>query len=130
MCEPSTNHRPKGQKGIQTMTRVPPSHRVREAIETLLAEGLTDQGDAASGLFRLGAQPVVQELLEQEVTDRLERGHYQRADATQPHRGYRNGYKQRQVHTAEGTVPVCRPPGPGSRRAVRESPVGVPAAGQ
>lgn len=95
------------------MTRVPPSHRVREAIETLLAEGLTDQGDAASGLFRLGAQPVVQELLEQEVTDRLERGHYQRADATQPHRGYRNGYKQRQVHTAEGTVPVCRPPGTG-----------------
>jgi transposase-like protein len=91
------------------MTRVPPSQQLREAIATLLADGQAGEADIASTLIRLGAQRVVQELLEQEVTDHLERGHYERADATEPHRGYRNGYKQRQLRTAEGAMPVWRP---------------------
>ncbi|HWP03554.1 MAG TPA: transposase [Gemmatimonadaceae bacterium] len=91
------------------MTRVPPSQQVREAIAALLAEGEPGEGDVASALIRLGAQRVVQELLEQEVTDHLERGPYERAEASEPHRGYRNGYKPRQLRTAEGVLPVWRP---------------------
>jgi putative transposase len=91
------------------MTRVPPSEKIREAIAALLADGQPGEADIASTLIRLGAQRVVQELLEQEVTDHLERGHYERAEATVPHRGYRNGYKPRQLRTAEGVVPVWRP---------------------
>ncbi len=91
------------------MTRVPPSQRIREAIAAFVAEGQEGDADLASTLFRLGAQRVVQELLEQEVTDHLEREHYARAEPTEPHRGYRNGYKARQLRTAEGTVPVWRP---------------------
>jgi transposase-like protein len=78
-------------------------------MAALLAEGQAGEGDVASALIRLGAQRVVQELLEQEVTDHLERGHYERVDATEPHRGYRNGYKPRQLRTAEGAMPVWRP---------------------
>src|SRR3990170_6282546 len=91
------------------MTRVPPSQQIREAIAVLLAEGQAGEADVASALIRLGAQSVVQELLEQEVTDHLERGHYERAEPTESHRGYRNGYKPRQIRTAEGAVPVWRP---------------------
>ena len=91
------------------MTRVPPSQQIREAIAALLADGQAGEADVASTLIRLGAQRVVQELLEQEVTDHLDRGHYERAEATEPHRGYRNGYKPRQLRTAEGAVPVWRP---------------------
>jgi transposase-like protein len=91
------------------MTRVPPSEKIREAIAAVLADGQTGAADIASTLIRLGAQRVVQELLEQEVTDHLERGHYARAEATAPHRGYRNGSKPRQLRTAEGTIPVWWP---------------------
>lgn len=91
------------------MTRVPPSEKIREAIAALLADGQTGEADIASTLIRLGAQRVVQELLEQEVTDHLERGHYERTEATEPHRGYRNGYKPRQLRTAEGRIPIWRP---------------------
>lgn len=91
------------------MTRVPPSQQLREAITALLADGQVGEAEIASMLLRLGAQRIVQELLEQEVTDHLDRGHYERTEATELHRGYRNGYKQRQLRTAEGAMPVWRP---------------------
>lgn len=91
------------------MTRVPPSQRIREAIAAVNAEGLPGEADLLSTVVRLGAQRVVQELLEQEVTDHLERGHYERTAAAQAHRGYRNGYKERELHTAEGAIPIWRP---------------------
>ncbi len=91
------------------MSRVPPSQRIREAIDALLAEGQEAGTDIASSLFRLGAKRVIQELLEQEVDAHLARGRYERAEPTTPHRGDRNGYKQREVQTAAGAVPVWRP---------------------
>jgi len=88
---------------------LPPPITPAGTIAVLLAEGQAGEADVASALIRLGAQRVVQELLEQEVTDHLERGHYERAEPTESHRGYRNGYKPRQIRTAEGAVPVWRP---------------------
>lgn len=58
-------------------------------------------------MLRLGAQRVVQELLEHEVTDFLGREHYRRG----PRRitGYRNGYKPKTLPTVAGRLPVQVP---------------------
>jgi hypothetical protein len=52
------------------MSRVPPSQRVREAIDALPTQGAEGEADIASVLI-LGAQRVIQELLDQEATDHL-----------------------------------------------------------
>jgi len=98
------------------MHRIPPSRQVEAQIEGLLNGAFEDQEDLASQLVRLGAQRLVQEALEQEVTDRLGRGHYQRRQEGQTHHGWRNGYRPAALDTAEGRVPIQVP-------QVRESPV-------
>jgi transposase-like protein len=60
-------------------------------------------------VVRLGIERVVQEMVEQEVTDYLERGHYQRRRPEQEHRGYRNGYEPGRIRTAEGEILVQVP---------------------
>ena len=50
---------------------------------------------------------MVQELLEEEVTDFLGREHYERRDHGQ--NGSRNGYKERAIKTAEGRIPAEQP---------------------
>jgi transposase-like protein len=60
-------------------------------------------------IVRLGIERVVQEMVEQEVTDYLERDHYQRRRPDQEHRGYRNGYEPGRLRTAEGEVLVQVP---------------------
>lgn len=79
-------------------------------IEALFAgEGWEDQVDLISKVFYLGAQQLAQEVLEQEVTDHLGRGHYERRKESQKHLGYRNGYREARVDTAEGRVPLQVP---------------------
>jgi transposase-like protein len=60
-------------------------------------------------IVRLGIERVVQEMVEQEVTDTLERDHYQRRRPEQEHRGYRNGYEPGRIRTAEGEIVVQVP---------------------
>jgi putative transposase len=48
-------------------------------------------------------------MIEQEVTDYLERDRYQRRRPEQEHRGYRNGYEPGRLRTAEGEVLVQVP---------------------
>jgi transposase-like protein len=48
-------------------------------------------------------------MLEQEVTDYLEREHYEHRRPEQEHRGYRNGYERGRIRTAEGEVVVQVP---------------------
>lgn len=91
------------------MTRIPPSHKLREAVQQLFSGGITGDEDVTSTLLRLGAQRLVQELLEQEVTDFLGRGHYEHREEEQPHRGYRNGYKPGRIRSAEGEIPLSVP---------------------
>jgi len=57
----------------------------------------------------LGAQRLVQEIVEQEVADFLGRGHYQHREEGEDLEGYRNGYRVRELRSAEGTVPVFIP---------------------
>jgi putative transposase len=97
------------------MQRIPPSEKIGKKLEALLTQGLEGEGNVTSALVRLGVERLVQELLEQEVTDFLERDHYQRRRPEQEHRGYRNGYESGRIRTAEGEVVVQVP-------QVRDSP--------
>jgi len=102
--------RPKEQKGYtHAMNRVPPSQKIGKKFEQLINQGLDGEEDVTSMVVRLGIERVVQEMVEQEVTDYLERGHYQRRRPEQEHRGYRNGYEPGRIRTAEGEIVVQVP---------------------
>lgn len=98
------------------MKRIPPSQKIRYQINELLNQGLEGEEDVTTVIFRLGVERLVQEMLEQEVTDYLGREHYQRQPAEQEHRGYRNGYEPGRIRTAEGEMVVQVP-------QVRDAPV-------
>jgi len=68
----------------------------------------TETKDLTSDLVRRGFQRFLEELLEAEVREFLGREHYERKSGEDAP-GYRNGYKQRKVDTAEGRVPVNLP---------------------
>ena len=61
--------------------------------------------------IRLGAQLMLQKAVELEVTEFLGRDHYQRSgDGVL--QGYRNGYEDKQVQTAEGPPAFENAPSP------------------
>ena len=91
------------------MNRIPPSQKIRKRTEELLNQGLDGEADVTSLVFRLGIERVVQEMVEQEVTDYLECGHYQRRRPEQEHRGYRKGYEPGRMRTAEGEIVIQVP---------------------
>jgi hypothetical protein len=74
-----------------------------------LNHGLDGDADVTSLIVCLGVERLVQEMLEQEVTDCLEREHYQRRRPEQGHRGHRNGYEPGRMRTAEGEIVVQVP---------------------
>ena len=84
-------------------------------IADVLTNGLNAEEDLLSTLARLDMERLVQEALEQEVSDYLGREHYQRQAPDQVHRSYRNGYEPAKLRTAEGEVKVQAP-------QVREAP--------
>ena len=53
------------------MKRIPPSQQIRYQINELLNHGLDGEEDVTTVIFRLGVERLVQEMLEQEVTDYL-----------------------------------------------------------
>lgn len=97
------------------MNRIPPSEKIRKQINKIMQGDWENEEDLITKLLHLGAQHIAQEVLEQEVTDYLGRDHYEHRRADQEHRGYRNGYRQAAMDTAEGRVPLQVP-------QVRESP--------
>lgn len=88
------------------MTSISPTMRICEAISEFLTKGISDSGDVTNTLFLLGAQRLIQELLEQEATDYLGRERYERSEEQ---KGLRNGYKERQLKSAEGMIPIFLP---------------------
>jgi putative transposase len=88
--------------------RVPPSTVMREEIDRLLSRGMEREASLLSELAELGLRYLVQQGLEQEQTDALGRGHYERRDESTP-RGHRNGYEDARLKTAEGPVSVKLP---------------------
>jgi len=91
------------------MQRIPPSEQIRKQLDSLLDNGLVGQENLVGTLVQLGAQLVVQELLERETTEQLGRGHYQHHQPDEPLRGHRNGYEPGRLRTAEGDIAVQVP---------------------
>ena len=96
------------------MRRVPPSALVREEIDRVLSGGVERGSNIVSELASLGLRYLAQQALEQEQQDHLGRGHYERRGDDE-HRGWRNGYEDARLRTAEGAMTVRVP-------QVRESP--------
>lgn len=91
------------------MHRIPPSQKIGKKIKELLTQGADGEEGVVTAVIRLGIERLVQEMLEQEVTDYLEREHYQRRRPEQEHLGYRNGYEPGRMRTAEGEIAVQVP---------------------
>jgi transposase-like protein len=87
------------------MRRVAPSTIVREEIGQLLGGGVEEGTNILSALAELGLRYVAQQALEQEQADHLGRGRYESAGGS----GWRNGYEDTAVRTAEGQVALRVP---------------------
>lgn len=100
---------PAGQKGDRNaMERLPPSERVAKELAALL-EGRLAVGrepELRGLLLRLGAQRVLQELLEAEQRDFLGVDRSERGGAR---RGERHGDEPTHVDTAEGRIELWAP---------------------
>jgi len=83
--------------------RIAPSERLEQEVQAFLAEGIRDSEQPLSRFMRLAVQKVVQQAIEQEVTDVLGRERYERQGEVN---GYRNGYKPGRVRSAEGEIPL------------------------
>jgi putative transposase len=87
------------------MARVAPSERFRSELDEALAAVGQDQ-DPVETIGRLGARLILQQALEDEVTEFLGRARYERSEEPVSHRG---GYEPRKVRTTSGTVELERP---------------------
>jgi putative transposase len=86
--------------------RIPASMRTREALQALI-EGRLASPVGRSELVELATRLIVEEALEGEVGDALDRGYYERGDA--PSQGHRNGHRTQRLKTAEGGLEYSAP---------------------
>ena len=87
------------------MEKVSPSERFRAELDEVLA-GVAGEDDPIETVGRLGARLILQQALEDEVTEFLGRGRYERAEETVSHR---NGHEPRTVKTTSGSMDLERP---------------------
>jgi putative transposase len=87
------------------MEKVAPSERFRRELDEVLA-GVGEEHDPVEVVGRLGARLILQQALEDEVTEFLGRSRYERAGETVSHR---NGYEPKTVKTTSGSMELERP---------------------
>jgi putative transposase len=87
------------------MARVPASQVTRKRIEAMI----NGEGEAVgkSELVRAAARLIVEEALEEEVTDALGRDFYEHG--AKAGSGYRNGYRPGRLKSAEGAIEFAVP---------------------
>ncbi|HUM44849.1 MAG TPA: IS256 family transposase [Fervidobacterium sp.] len=90
------------------MYRISPKERIDKVFREFLEGGCSGEGSVLGNFYQLAIQKVVQELLEQEVESYLGRGPYERTSEP-ANKGYRNGYKERSLRSAEGRIPIHLP---------------------
>jgi putative transposase len=98
--------------------RIAPSERKAQELRALL-EGQNEAksgGELLSALVRLSTERILQEALEQEQAEALGRARYERRAGSQ---GYRNGYENGTLKTAEGVVRLQVPQISGRPEPVR-----------
>jgi transposase-like protein len=76
-------------------------------MDRLLSAGTDPGTNIVSALAELGLRFIAQQALEQEQEDHLGRGRYERREEHQL--GWRNGYEDARLSTAEGAVAVRVP---------------------
>ena len=86
--------------------RIPASMRTREALAALI-EGRLASPAGRSELVEFATRLIVEEALEGEVRDALDRGYYERGRA--PGQGHRNGHRTQRLKTAEGGLEYSAP---------------------
>jgi putative transposase len=86
--------------------RIPASMQTREALAALI-EGRLASPSGRSELVELATRLIVEEALEGEVRDVLDRDYYERGSA--PGQGYRNGHRTQRLKTAEGGLEYSAP---------------------
>jgi putative transposase len=86
-----------------------------------LRQELGHSGELAEDWVRRAAKALVEQMLVAEVDEQLGRASYQRRDEQQV--GYRNGYKNRSLKTAEGEVDVEVPQVRGLADGPYKSPI-------
>src|SRR5271155_5509818 len=87
------------------METVAPSERFRYELDEVLA-GVGSEEDPIETVGRLGARLILQQALEDEVSEFLGRRRYERREETV---GHRNGHEPRTVKTTSGAVRLERP---------------------
>src|SRR3954452_21380751 len=92
------------------MAKIVPSERLRRELDEVLA-GVAGCDDPVEAVARLGARLILQQALEDEVTEFLGRERYARAGDGDGSAGagYRNGYERRTVKTTSGPIELERP---------------------
>src|SRR5688500_14812295 len=88
------------------MAKIVPSERLRRELDEVLA-GVGEHDDPVEAVARLGARLIMQQALEDEVTEFFGRERYERADEGAAI--YRNGYEPRTVKTTSGAICLERP---------------------
>jgi putative transposase len=101
------------------MARVTPSERFERELDEVLS-GVDGELDPVERIGRLGARLILQQALEDEVTQFLGRARYERVGEPLAHR---NGYEPRTVKTTSGPVGLERPRVRGARALGFESKV-------
>ncbi len=86
--------------------KILPSERISNELSELFLKGSEPQEDLLGTILKKSLQKTVQELLEQEVSKKLNREYYQRRSEEDTSEVYRNGYEQRNFKTAEGRIPI------------------------
>ena len=86
--------------------RIPASMQTREALSALI-EGRLASPAGRSELVELATRLIVEEALEGEVRDALDRGYYEHG--TTPGQGHRNGHRTQRLKTAEGGLEYSAP---------------------
>ena len=86
--------------------RIAPSERIEQEMTAFLQGGISSSDQPISQFIRLAAQQIVQQALEQEVSDYLGRERYERQPEVD---GYRNGYKPGRIRSAEGEIALQVP---------------------
>ena len=87
-------------------TRIPASMRTREALSALI-EGRLAAPAGRSERVELATRLIVEEALEGEVRDALDRGYDEHG--REPGQGHRNGHRRQRLKTAEGALEYSAP---------------------
>jgi transposase-like protein len=87
------------------MEKVAPSERFRRELDEVLA-GVGEEHDPVEVVGRLGARLILQQALEDEVTEFLGRSRYERAEEPVSHR---NGHEPKTIKTTSGSMDLERP---------------------